>query len=100
MGSKLRRSGRFQRQEFIAEPAGVVTVTRAERLANAPFRKIRQMDSVMTPPNPIVIPEVMVRVLRIGSEREFLIAHVAFPLRQNASGSESKTAALSIRTAV
>jgi hypothetical protein len=66
-----------------------------------PFRSVvREVCRVVTPPTPVVVPEVVVRIGPIDSDRKCFVFHMRFPVVQTHQGivtPEDKKAASCIR---
>ena len=62
-------------EQLIAERARLAQIASAETFADAARGVVRQVQRVVQPPSAVVVPQMMVRVSPVDSERKGCVAH-------------------------
>lgn len=87
-------------EELIPPLTSLLDAPRLKGYAD-PFRSVvREVCRVVTPPTPVVVPEVVVRIRRIDPDGQCFVFHMRFPVVQTHQGidtPEDKKAASCIR---
>lgn len=71
MDGQQRGDGGERGEEEIADLPGLVEAGRAERAAQSALGEVRQVERKMTPPDAVVVPEMMIGVASRATHRDF-----------------------------
>jgi len=62
-------------QKFVSETPSLLHILSVQALAYAFFGVVGQMHRAMKPPRPVIIPQVMVRIITVQPDGQVLISH-------------------------